>query len=140
MKKYMVVLITIVVILSCVSCTSSKPKDDKGTSNVVTDERNNLTVFESFEKVLNDKGLTYEKVTMAAEMVGAQQGIKYKMGDSKVEIYRFDTSTNVYKDAEESQSLQLDGIGSFEAVVKNGYAILSDDQEMIDAFLKIVTN
>ena len=97
------------------------------------------TVFEQFENALIDKNLEYEKVTMAADLVGAEQGIKYKLQDENVEIYRFDPTSDAYLKAKETQSLQLDGFGAFEATVLNGYAINSDNLELINIFKDIVS-
>ena len=101
---------------------------------------NKLTVFQEFEKHLNEKGLSYEKVTIIAELVGAKQGIRYKLTDMSVEIYRFDETSAEYIEANNTQSLQLDGFGAIEAVVKNGYAINSDNSDFVAIFEKIVQN
>lgn len=57
------------------------------------------TKFEQFEAGLDELGIKYEKVTMGADLVGAQEGVKYKLSDGNVELYKFDTSTDAYKTA-----------------------------------------
>ena len=50
-------------------------------------------------------------------------------GETKVEIYKFDKSSDAYKDAEKSQKLTLSGLdSSFDATVKNGYAYVIDNE------------
>lgn len=84
-------------------------------------------MFTKFEEALTAAGVKYEKVTMGAELVGAEQGIKYKIDNGAIEIYRFDTSKEAYKTAEKTQSLKLEGFGAFQATVKNGAAMIIKD-------------
>ena len=62
-------------------------------------------------------------------MVGASEGFKLKSGETKVEIYKFDKSSDAYINAEKSQKLTLSGLdSSFDAKVKNGYAYVIDNE------------
>lgn len=94
-------------------------------------------VFTQFEETLNSKGIAYEKTEMAAGMIGAESGTKYKIGDGKVELYKFDISTEAYKSAEKTQKIALEGFGEFKATVKNGYALMLenlDEKQYIEIF------
>ena len=81
-------------------------------------------MFTKFEEALTAAGVKYQKVTMGAELVGAEQGIKFKIDNGTVEIYRFDTGKDEYKTAEKTQSLKMEGFGAFQATVKNGAAMI----------------
>lgn len=84
-------------------------------------------IFAQFQAALDSAGYTYETVVMGAELVGAEQGMKYKIGDGSIELYRFDEDSESYKKAAEDNALTLEGFGAFPATVKNGFAILIND-------------
>ena len=84
-------------------------------------------IFAQFQVALDSAGYTYETVVMGAELVGAEQGMKYKIGEGSIELYRFDEDSESYKKASEDNALTLDGFGAFPATVKNGFAILIND-------------
>ena len=121
-QKLIVALFSVCLILAFSACTTQ------------TSQSEVLTVFEQFENSLDDSNVIYEKVTMAAELVGALQGIKYETDKGIAEIYIFDMSSDSYKNAVENQALELDGFGPFEAVVKNGMALLLSDDADNDFF------
>ena len=52
------------------------------------------TPFEQFRSSLDDAGYTYEVTTMAAELVGASSGEKYKFDFGTVELYQFDEDSD----------------------------------------------
>lgn len=151
MKKFRVIMALLMVlsILMLCACDSTTPStgDQSGSesSSVTKDDDTSKdtsvtrTVFEQFEDALEDKNITFQKVTMGAELVGAEQGVKYKLQNENVEIYRFDTSSDAYVEAENTQSLKMEGFGAFEATVVNGYAIVSDNAELINIFTSIVS-
>ena len=99
------------------------------------------SVFKKFEDELSSRGLKYEMVKMAAEMVGAQEGWKYLIGDGRVEIYKYDKSSDAYKEIERTQTMSLVGIASFPAIVTNGYAMLVEDLDTAtyEAILRSMT-
>ena len=86
------------------------------------------TKFEQFEAGLDELGIKYEKVTTGADLVGAQQGMKYKLSDGNVELYKFDTSTDAYKTAVENKAITLQGFGDFPAEYNNDMALIFDDE------------
>lgn len=94
------------------------------------------TVFEQYEAGLEAQGISFEKVQMAAEIVSAAEGMKYKIGDGAVELYLFDEGAEAYVAAEEKQALTLEGFGDFPATVENGMALVVSDLEG-DAYLEI---
>ncbi len=102
--------------------TSSTEKVS-GTETTVS----NKTLFEKFEDELLDKGYSFEKITKAAEIIGAIQGIGYKFTTGSAEIYIFDEESEKYKEAEKTKSVYIDGFGACEATVKNGAALITSD-------------
>lgn len=155
MKKFlatvMVLVLSIAMLCACNNTPASTEKPSESASSTVPNKESasstlpssesatKPTVFQQFEAALTEKNLTFEKVTMAAELIGAEQGVKYKLQDENVEIYRFDTSSDAYLEAEKTQSLKMEGFGAFEATVVNGYAINSDNLELINIFKDIVS-
>lgn len=101
------------------------------------------TVFEQYEAGLEGEGISYERVQMAAEIVGATEGVKYKIGDGAVELYLFDEADEAYAQVLEKQSLTMEGFGAFPATVENGMAIIVSDLEeetYLDIFHSIVVS
>lgn len=118
---------------------SSAQAEPEPTPNEVPESTG--TVFEQYEAGLDAQGISYEKVQMAAEIVGADQGMKYKIGDGAVELYIFDESGEAYAKAFEKQALTMEGFGDFQATVENGMAVIVSDLEAetyLDIFRSIV--
>lgn len=92
--------------------------------------------FEKFEKILTDNGLTISETTnMAADLLGAKQGKKYKTDGGDFELYKFDTSSDEYKKAESDGVVTLEGFGDFNVTVKDGFALVANDnKKIIEAF------
>lgn len=132
MKRILLVLLTIIIILGLAGCTGGA-----GATNMEKTDNQKLTAFEQFEKGLKDNNLTYEKVIMAADMVGAVEGYKYKFESGKAEVYRFDKDSKALKDASENKSLRLEGFGSFPAEINGNFVLLVDDRINNDSIMKI---
>jgi len=86
------------------------------------------TKFEQFEFKLNKLNIKYKKVTMGAELVGAEQGTKYKLSDGSVEIYKFAKNSDAYKKAVKVKALFLDGFGNIPAEFNGNMALIFDDE------------
>ena len=84
-------------------------------------------VIEKYEDELKSRGLKYETVQMAAAMVGAKEGVKFLIGDGRIELYVFDKSSEKYKEFEKSQTMYVEGIASFPAIVTGGVGMLVTD-------------
>jgi uncharacterized lipoprotein YehR (DUF1307 family) len=69
------------------------------------------------------------ETTVYFEMVGATDGAKIydESEENRVEIYQFDKSSDKYKKAEVDQKICLSEDMCFDAIVKNGYALIIDD-------------
>ncbi len=126
------VLVALILIIGVKGCG----KQDAD-AEITTSSEQKLTAFEQFEKGLEDEGLEYEKVTMAAEMLGAIEGYKYKFESDKAELYRFDKDSDTIKDAAENKSLYMEGFGSFPVEVNGNLALIVEDDENSEVISKI---
>lgn len=135
MKKIYILLSVFALCLFVTGC-GSKNEEVKENNNTIEnndkekepiEETKELTSIEDFENEVKNLGISYTKTQMAAEYINAQSGIKLISGDSQLEIYKFDINSNAYKTAEQKQKVTMDGFGDFDAIVKNGYALMIDD-------------
>lgn len=150
MKKAVSILLVLLLVFT-VACGKEEIKDSikesvKGAPETEISksvEEAPKSVFEQFKMALDAKGVEYEVVPMAAEMVGAKQGEKYKIENGGIELYKFDKESEAYKEAYENQALALEGFGAISATVDNGLAILFNDLDKasyIDIFNGLKTN
>lgn len=102
--------------------TTSDTQPDTPTSETAA-----KTVFELFEDELSKENVSYEKVWLAGEMVGATEAYRYKIGEGCVELYLFDPESDKYKSVEESQTVSLDEQWQFTVKAVNGAALYVSD-------------
>lgn len=93
--------------------------------------------FAAFESGLDSLGITYERVTMAAEYIGAKTGYKYKADGCNVELYQFDPDSDAYKQAVSDNAVTLDGFGTIPAYVHDGLAMLCTDGDLPQSVLDV---
>lgn len=126
MKKIYVFMLIFVLTFTITGC-DSKSKENSDANNTPTEEKlNEITSIEDFEKEVKKMGISCKKTQMVAEYIGAQSGIKLECNNSALEIYKFSNSSDAYKAAEKEQKISMEGFGKFDAVVKNGYALMID--------------
>lgn len=149
MKRAAALLLTYTALCAALTgCGSQQEQEDKQEQNVTSSVQEGPeqtpsgepesagTVFEQYEAGLEAQGISFEKVQMAAEIVGAAEGAKYKIGEGAVELYLFDKAGEAYAAAEEKQALTMEGLGDFPAKVENGMALVVSDLES-DPYLEI---
>lgn len=128
MKKLFISLLCLVAVFSITACGNDKKNTTNNNNDTNTNETNNsLSSINDFETEFQKLNIEYEKTEMAAAFVGAESGVKLTSSDYKLELYSFDKNSEAYKTAEETQQLSMEGFGNFDAIVKNGYAIMIDN-------------
>lgn len=93
--------------------------------------------FAAFESGLDSLGITYDRVTMAAEYIGAKTGYKYKTDGCTVELYQFDPDSDAYKQAVSDNAVTMDGFGTIPAYVHGGLAMLCTDGDLPQSVLDV---
>lgn len=140
-KKKLLIMFVLLSLAAFTGCSNEKTNNNNGqendNNNIVQEE--NITLS-NLEQKINDLGIETTKTKTAYEMVGAKDGYKLTSNNSTLEVYQFDTSTDAYKTAEETQKITLESMGiSFDAVVKNGFAyILNNNFPEYDAVLNLL--
>lgn len=130
MKKFLFVNLAILTLcfflVGCgnKSTNESKPSNDNNTPT----SKENITL-DNIQSKIEALGITCEKTEVYYQMVGATNGFKLNVDDTRVEIYKFNKSSDAYKKAEKEQKLTLNDMDmSFDAKVQNGYAYIIDDE------------
>lgn len=128
MKKIFsfILVLTISFVLAGCSSNEVNTTEDSNTNNTEQAVTKDLSYFkEEAERLVTDS--TESEVYYS--MVGATNGVKIYNSDEslRIEIYEFDEDSGSYKEAEEDQQLCISDDYCFSATVKNGYALLIDD-------------
>lgn len=150
MKKVLLpLLLVVLIVLSACSNPAPSPTGDSSlpaspTSNAPTSlspesagDAQSATAFERFENSLDDAGYSYETTTMAANLVGAHIGTKYKFDFGKVELYQLDENSEALSKAVEDGGLYMEGFGVFPCEFNGNLAMLIDVTENEDALLDL---
>ncbi len=95
------------------------------------------TPFDKFQQGLDGAGYAYETVPMAAELVGAVSGVKYKLDFGNVELYQFEDGSESLASAVENSGLSLEGFGVLPCDFNGNLAALIDVTENKDAILDL---
>lgn len=132
MKKiYSTILFLLASIILLTACTSEnniqKTSEIPDTSESTTAEK---TLFQKFEEELTNNGYDYEKDIQWASMIGAKEGIGYRLTTGgSAELYIYDKESEAYKAAERAQAIVYinECVSGDSAIVKNGAALLMID-------------
>ena len=93
--------------------------------------------FAAFESGLDSLCITYERVTVAAEYIGAKTGYTYKTDGCNIELYQFDPDSDAYKQSVSDNAVTLDGFGTIPAYVHDGLAMLCTDGDLPQSVLAV---
>lgn len=128
-KKGLIISLSLLALFGVTGCNNKENSNDNSNNIQENDKQTNDKVtLSNLESKIKDLGITVSKVQTAYDMVGAKDGYKLKSNETTLEIYQFDTSSESYKNAEGNQQITLSEMNmSFDAVVKNGYAYILDD-------------
>lgn len=120
--------------------TEDRSNESKEASEASTGDIDKSDVFLKFESGLDSLGLQYEIVTMAAELVAAKTGKKYKLESGQIELYVFDEQGEAYKALKDSGEISLEGFGGFPAEVNGRFALLIEGIEDVEEILNLFNN
>lgn len=138
MKKGLSLLLAAVLLFGIAGCSSKDDgKKEENTDTPTKEETKKELSFDTIKKAYEDNGYTIsEETEMAASMIGAKSGIKYKTDKGSLEFYEFDKTSDAYKKAESEGIITLEGFGDFEIVVNNGFAIMKTEynEEAVNLF------
>lgn len=161
MKRIIILLLCSVLTISVTGCSSvaSTTSSAKNitTSGAVSQEQsassgassqpevsvastNDKTKFEQFKSGIDGLGLKYTEVVMGAQLIGAEQGTKYKLSsENSIELYRFDTSSDSYKKAKKNKAVTLEGFGDLPVEIQDDMGIMfngtiKDKDKILDIF------
>lgn len=137
MKRMIVVLLSLLLLTAC-GQTDPAPVDKSGTDTPsVSAPEETGTPFDRFEAGLNDAGYTYETVPMAAELVGAHMGVKYKFDFGTVELYQFEDGSDALVKATQDGGLTLEGFGVVRCELNGDLAAVVSVTENEDTLLSL---
>lgn len=128
--------IVLIILFGVVAPTDTKDTPKESTQNTTKQADNqssnqsnvnsDMVNIKNIKSQIESMGITLEQGDVYYKMVGAEDGLKLYSGDYRIEIYKFDKTSEKYKKAEAEQKLSS-AITSFSAVIKSGYAYLIDD-------------
>jgi len=136
MKKVICLLMVASMCLAMTACGESTPSTSSAaqsskaiasSSMVASSSQTEQTKFEQFESGLDKLNIKYEKVNMVAQIIGAEQGIKYKLSDGNVELYKFDKESDDYKKVVKNKAVTVSGLGDFSVELNDNMALVFDD-------------
>lgn len=145
MKKVCTITLLLVVaaFFFLTSCTSLKSEASMSSETSTNTEANFIDeptdstallsekiLFEKFENELTNRGYDYQKDIQWASMIGAKEGIGYRLTTGgSAELYIYDKESEVYKETEKAQAIIYidEGVKGDNAIVKNGAALLMID-------------
>jgi len=130
-------------------CSDSKPTPTQVSQNeeatvatvasmpISTQTEEVITKFDLFEKGLNSANIHYQSTEMGADLIGAEEGRKYKFDEEKVELYRFDEDSDEFQDVIQHKAVTLEGFGSFPVEVNGNMVLMIEDTKNKDIILEI---
>lgn len=130
MKKFLFVNLAILTLcFFLVGCGNKSTNENKPSNDNNTPTSKENITLDNIQSKIEALGITCEKTEVYYQMVGATNGFKLNVDDTRVEIYKFNKSSDAYKKAEKEQKLTLNDMDmSFDAKVQNGYAYIIDDE------------
>lgn len=134
MRKLITILLVATLSIGSAACGSKNEEPKKETTQT---KAKKITLSTIEEKMLADGVISDGKIPVAAAMIGAEEGFKYK--DDGVEVYRFDTASEAYAAAVESNTVIVEGFNMVldVAAIKDGFVLIftnDSNRKVIDSF------
>ena len=122
-KRYYFLIMVFAISLILTGCGSNSKETNSDISNENNDKA--AYTFEDLENDLVALDSSTEINKKSASMIGAEEGYGYIVGDCTIEVYKYDKSSDEYKEAEKNQKISMTSLDmTFKATVKNGYAYI----------------
>lgn len=137
MKRMIVVVLSLLLLTACGQADPAPADNSCTDAPSVSAPEETSTPFDRFEAGLNDAGYTYETVPMAAELVGAHMGVKYKFDFGTVELYQFEDGSDALAKATQDGGLTLEGFGVVRCELNGDLAAVVSVTENEDALLSL---
>ena len=143
LKKTILLMSLTVSLLVMAACSSSQDSSSQLAESVQQTASQSSTsetddaVFEAFAAGLDRLGIEYEEAVMEAEIVGAVQGIRFKLSNGQIELYVFEEGSDALKAATDNKILTLEGFGAFPAKINGKYAMMIDYMGQTDAIIEL---
>lgn len=136
-KKTFGLFFVILLLFTFTACGTSKEKSNKENDDIA--ESDKIKSITEFKTEVKNLGVTFDEVQLVAISVGAKEALRLTSGQSKLDIYFFDETTDDYKKAYQSQKIISYGTDEQKAIVKNGYAVvIPNDYPEYDEIIKLV--
>ena len=132
MKKTTVLALSLLLLLltACGQTAAPASSDTPNQADVPpVQEEEAGTPFDRLVASLDDAGYGYETVTMAAKLVGAHIGVKYKFDFGTVELYQFEDDSDALAQATKDGGLMLEGFGVVRCDFNGSLAAIFDVTE-----------
>lgn len=108
----------VLMVLACITGCGNETTNDNNSNN----NSNNYS-FNDLEKDLKSLDSDIQINKKEASLIGANEGYGYISKNCTIEVYKFDKTTDKYKEAEKNQEINLESFNmKMKATVKNGYA------------------
>lgn len=118
MKKILIVFAFVCMMIAVSACSKKEDISDK----TLSDMENYL---------LDQDVLTGEKTETYASMIGAIEGFKYL--DSNVEVYRYDTDSDMYKEIKKNKEVS----GLIVNAINGPFILICDDEADTDNVVSV---
>ena len=149
LAKFSILIFFIVGMIFICGCSGSQTTPTQTSMNeqasmtsapIPTPTNEVFTKFEQFENGLNSANIAYETTTMAADLIGAEEGRKYQFNGESVELYRFNEDSEEFQDVLQYKAVKLEGFGSFPAEINGNMVLLTKNLTNKDKISEIFLN
>lgn len=137
MKRMIVIVLSLLLLTACGQADPAPAANPDSDAPSVSTPEETGTPFDRFEAGLDDAGYTYETVSMAAELVGAHMGVKYKFDFGTVELYQFEDGSDALTKAVQDGGLTLEGFGVVRCELNGTLAAIVSVTENEDTLLSL---
>lgn len=122
------------------SATQTVTLSDSSSTSTLDPGLSTKNKFEQMEEQLAKMGIQYEEIAMAANLIGAVEGKKYKTAEGNIELYRFEGAA--LEKVTTDKRVTLGGFGDIPVVLNGDFAMIitlsSKKDTVTEAFSKLL--